>query len=139
MKDNAPVKFNKDNFGNVRAMLLDGNPWFVGKDAAQTLGYKRERDALKQHVPDKYKLTFLITLLRNNGIVVAFKSELVDRLFKMRELVACPQIERDARWIQTRLGTIISHKPFTDAIMNTSKVAGISSTIRVGFTRTRPI
>ena len=24
MKDNAPVKFNKDNFGNVRAMLLDG-------------------------------------------------------------------------------------------------------------------
>ena len=90
-------------------------------------------------MPDKYKLTFLITLLRNNGIVVAFKSELVDRLFKMRELVACPQIERDARWIQTRLGTIISHKPFTDAIMNTSKVAGISSTIRVGFTRTRPI
>ena len=34
----------------------------------------------------------------------------------MRELVACPQIECDARWIQTRLGTKTSHKPFTEAI-----------------------
>lgn len=65
---------------------------------------------------NEQQATFLITLLRNNDIVVAFKSELVDQFFKMREMLARPKIERDARWIQTRQGTKTSHRPFTDAI-----------------------
>ena len=41
--------------------MIDDKPYFVGKDVASALGYKRERDALKEHIRDKYKLTRQIT------------------------------------------------------------------------------
>lgn len=31
--------FNNDEFGNIRTVILDNNPWFVGKDVASCLGY----------------------------------------------------------------------------------------------------
>lgn len=34
---------------SVRAMEIDGEPWFVGRDVAETLGYKDTVNALKQH------------------------------------------------------------------------------------------
>ncbi|MDX5649109.1 Bro-N domain-containing protein, partial [Clostridioides difficile] len=34
---------------------LNGEPWFVGKDVAETLGYKDTSDALKRHVDDEDK------------------------------------------------------------------------------------
>lgn len=44
-------EFNKD----IRAIEINGEPWFVGNDIAEALGYARPRDAVKDHVPDKYK------------------------------------------------------------------------------------
>ena len=31
--------FNNEQFGEIRAVELNGEPWFVGKDVAQALGY----------------------------------------------------------------------------------------------------
>ena len=42
--------FNNGNFGSVRAMLIDDEPWFVGKDVAVALGYARTADAVAAHV-----------------------------------------------------------------------------------------
>lgn len=52
--DNLQI-FNNPKFGKIRGMLIDGEPWFVGKDAARALGYANPRDALAKHVPKKYK------------------------------------------------------------------------------------
>ena len=41
----------------VRTMELDGEPWLVGKDVAQALGYSNPRDALAKHVDDEDKNT----------------------------------------------------------------------------------
>ena len=49
-KNNALINFSNAEFGNVRAMLIDGEPWFVGKDVATALGYTNSRKALKDHV-----------------------------------------------------------------------------------------
>lgn len=35
---------------DVRAIANDGEPWFVGKDVAEALGYKNQRDAIKKQV-----------------------------------------------------------------------------------------
>ena len=32
--------FENQEFGKVRTILIDGEPWFVGKDVAEILGYK---------------------------------------------------------------------------------------------------
>lgn len=42
--------FNNPEFGDVRTIMIDGEPWFVGKDVANALGYSRERDAIANHV-----------------------------------------------------------------------------------------
>lgn len=42
---------------NVRTVTINDEPYFVGKDAATILGYKRTADALKAHVDDEDKLT----------------------------------------------------------------------------------
>ena len=46
-----------------------------------------------------------------------FKLKFIDAFNRMEQaLSVVPQIERDARWLETRQGTKISHRPFTDAI-----------------------
>ena len=52
--------FENEEFGSVRTMIIDGNPWFVGKDIADALGYSKARNALAAHVDDEDKTTALI-------------------------------------------------------------------------------
>lgn len=47
--------FNNDEFGSVRAVEINGEPWFVGKDVAEALGYSNVRDAISKHVDDEDK------------------------------------------------------------------------------------
>ena len=49
--------FNSDEFGEIRTVTIDNEPWFVGKDVALALGYKDTSDALKKHVSEEDKLT----------------------------------------------------------------------------------
>lgn len=42
--------FNNDLFGNMKAMMIEDEPWFLGKDVATALGYKNTSKALKDHV-----------------------------------------------------------------------------------------
>lgn len=35
--------FNNKEFGQVRTVTIDGNPWFIGKDVAEILGYSNTR------------------------------------------------------------------------------------------------
>ena len=43
-------------FGNLRGLTIDGEPWFVGKDVATALGYKDTVNTLKKHVSDEDKI-----------------------------------------------------------------------------------
>lgn len=55
--ENQIVKvFENEEFGRVRAVLIDGEPWFVGKDVAMTLGYANCRDALVRHIDSEDKI-----------------------------------------------------------------------------------
>lgn len=45
----------------LRTVMIDSEPFFVGKDAATAIGYKNFRDALKAHVKQKYKRESRIT------------------------------------------------------------------------------
>lgn len=47
--------FNNPDFGNIRALEINGDPYFVGKDVAEALGYSNPRDALAKHVDDEDK------------------------------------------------------------------------------------
>lgn len=52
---NNMTVFQNEQFGAVRTVTQGGEPWFVGKDVAERLGYSNPRDALHKHVDDEDK------------------------------------------------------------------------------------
>lgn len=48
-------QFTSDQFGDIRALSLDGEPWFVGKDIAERLGYTNPLKAIRDHVDPEDK------------------------------------------------------------------------------------
>lgn len=45
--------FNNAEFGEIRVMLIDDDPWFVGKDIAVALGYNNPQKAIRDHVDEQ--------------------------------------------------------------------------------------
>lgn len=48
--------YTSTEFGSIRVMEIDGEPWFVGKDVAEALGYRNTKDALAKHVAPEDKI-----------------------------------------------------------------------------------
>ena len=61
----------------VQCVCVDGNPWFRGIDVAEILGYSRPRNAIKDHVPAKYKNT-LENLMLASGSTKATRPQRQD-------------------------------------------------------------
>ena len=53
--------FNNPEFGEIRTVEINDEPWFVGKDIAVALGYKDTVNAIKAHVDDEDKAGWQIT------------------------------------------------------------------------------
>ena len=53
--------FNSAEFGEIRTVTIDNEPWFVGKDVAEALGYSNTRDALATHISEEDKNTVVIS------------------------------------------------------------------------------
>ena len=72
------VNFKNEDFGEIRTMLVDGVPYFVGRDVALALGYAKPRnailqhvdneDALKQGIPDSQGFMQQTTLINESGV-----------------------------------------------------------------------
>lgn len=53
---NDIIKFENKEFGEIRTVVIDNEPWFVGKDVAIILGYANPSKALIDHVDEDDKL-----------------------------------------------------------------------------------
>ena len=58
--ENAVQIFKNDEFGQVRTVVINNEPYFVGKDVAEALGYAKPENAISNHVDDEDKTTTLI-------------------------------------------------------------------------------
>lgn len=45
--------FENPEFGSIRTVEVNGEPWFVGKDVAEILGYEKPTDAVRKRVDDE--------------------------------------------------------------------------------------
>ena len=52
---NEIMTFNNMEFGKIRTIEKDGEPWFIGKDIAIALGYSNPADAVFKHVDEEDK------------------------------------------------------------------------------------
>lgn len=62
--------FKNEELGEIRTMVIDGEPWFVGKDVAEILGYKNTPDAIRKHVDEDDKLESQIAMSGQNRKVI---------------------------------------------------------------------
>ena len=51
--ENKITTFSSEEFGNVRTMMIDGDPWFAGKDVALALRYTNPQKAIRDHVDEE--------------------------------------------------------------------------------------
>lgn len=78
--------FENKEFGKVRTVVIDGVPWFFGKDVAISLGYSNVRDAIKRHVDEDDKTVLLksrFTTLEipNRGLIAINESGVYALIF----------------------------------------------------------
>lgn len=55
MKNEMQI-FSDPEFGSVRTLEIDGEPWLVGKDVAEILGYSNPSEAISEHIEQEDKL-----------------------------------------------------------------------------------
>lgn len=95
--------FNFENH-EVRSLLINGEPWFIGKDVADILGYSNVNDALKKHVDkeDKCKrdeIAIRDTIGRNQKPVLINESGLYSLVLSSK----LPSAKKFKRWVTSEV------------------------------------
>ena len=98
--------FNNENFGDVRIVQVDDNPWFVAKDVTDILMYQNGRDALSRHVDDEDKADVVIhdgsqnrnmTIINESGLYSLVLSSKLESARKFKRWITSeviPQIRK---------------------------------------------
>lgn len=78
--------FENKEFGQVRTVIIDGEPWFIGKDVASALGYVDTKSAISDHVDEDDKKIIqkgqIATLdIPNRGLTIINESGVYTLIF----------------------------------------------------------
>lgn len=107
MNENILV-FSNPAFGNVRTVLIDGEPWFVGKDVAEALGYSNASKAVITHIDEEDK-TFLmvedLTDSRSGNLLRQTKTAIINEsgLYSLILSSKLPSAKSFKRWVTSEV------------------------------------
>ena len=122
---NELMIFNNPEFGEIRTVEVNGEPWFVGKDVATALGYgegKSLANAVANHVDEEDKgVTELMTPGGNQKMVIINESGLYSLVLSSK----LPGAKKFKRWITSEVipsirkhGAYMTPETLEAAIMN---------------------
>ena len=97
---NEIMLFNNEEFGEVRTLVIDGEPWFVGKDVTEILGYKDSVNALKSHVDEEDKLRWQITTSGQRRDVSLINES---GLYSLTLSSKLPSAKKFKRWVTSKI------------------------------------
>ena len=99
MENNLEI-FTNPEFGNIRIIEKNGEPWFIGKDVAEALGYEASRNAITKHVDDEDKLTHQISASgQNRNMTVINESGLYSLILSSK----LPTAKKFKRWVTSEV------------------------------------
>ena len=93
--------FKNPQFAEIRVMVKDGEPWFVGKDVASILGYKDSISALKSHVDGEDKMGWQITTPSRGTQTMTIINE--SGLYSLILSSKLPQAKEFKRWVTSEV------------------------------------
>ena len=102
--ENKMTLFTNEELGNVRALEIDGEPYFIGKDVATALGYTNTQKAIRDHVDNEDKLTERIVLSGQNREVVFINESGLYSLILSSKL---PKAKEFKHWITAEVLPVI--------------------------------
>ncbi|WP_216358447.1 BRO-N domain-containing protein, partial [Streptococcus suis] len=92
--------FKNEQFGEVQLVEINNEPWFIGKEIAEILGYKNSRDALSKHVDEEDKgVAKRDTLGGSQDQVIINESGLYSLILKSK----LPQAKQFKRWVTSEV------------------------------------
>ena len=92
--------FENPEFGNIRVLTIENEPYFVGNEIAKILGYSNTRDALAKHVENEDKNTVAIhDGIGNPNKVIINESGLYSLILSSK----LPTAKRFKRWVTSEV------------------------------------
>lgn len=114
--------FKSQEFGQVRTVTIDGEPWFVAKDVAMALGYAKPENAVANHIDSEDKTS---TLIQGSGSNYKSKATLINEsgLYSLVLSSKLPTAKKFKHWITSEVlpairrtgGYIANAETMTDA------------------------
>ena len=111
--ENKIMTFMNEEFGTIRTVEFDNQPWFVGKDIAKSLGYSDSFGALKKHVDsedkqncqnDSFNSPRGTTLINESGVYALIFGSKLPNAKKFKRWVRSEVLPSiwGTRWIQCK-------------------------------------
>ena len=117
--------FNNPEFGKVRTVEINGEPWLVGKDVAAALGYQNPQRAIRDHVDEEDKgVTEMVTPGGKQSVPIINESGLYSLVLSSK----LPGAKKFRRWVTSEVLPSIrktghyTAKPMTDYKMESIRV-----------------
>ncbi|MEK1480676.1 phage antirepressor [Limosilactobacillus fermentum] len=119
---------------NVRTVTINDEPYFVGKDVATILGYKRTADALKAHVNDEDKLTRQFTDSgQNREMKVINESGLYSLILSSK----LPSAKKFKRWVTSEVlpairkhGAYMTNEKIEEVLLNPDTIIKLATELK---------
>lgn len=100
------TEFVNDNFGTIRVMNKDGEPWFVAADVAQCLGVSNHRDMIRQLDEDNKGVGLIDTLGGPQEMATINEAGFYEAVLSSRK----PEAKQFKKWVTSEvLPTIRKH------------------------------
>lgn len=123
--------FKNEEFGEIRTTIINNEPWFVGFDLANALGYKNQSDALSKHVSvedkqviQKSQITTLenipnrgLTFVNESGLYALIFGSKLESAKKFKQWVTSevlPTIRKTGGYVSNEELFINTYLPFAD-------------------------
>ena len=92
--------FENPEFGHIRGLKIEGEPWFVGKDIAAALGYSDTAQAIRKHIDDEDKgVVESTTPGGKQNITIINESGLYSLILKSK----LPGAKKFKRWVTSEV------------------------------------
>lgn len=123
--ENKIITFQNSEFGSVRMLEINGEPYFVGKDVATILGYSNTRDAVGKHVDGEDKTTVAIcdtgsnyksqaVIVNESGLYSLILSSKLPNAKKFKRWVTAeilPSIRKTGKYINSKIDSYMIENP----------------------------
>lgn len=134
-QNNQVQVFNNAEFGDVRVIMQDGEPWFVGKDVAEILGYTNTPKAIRDHIDNEDKLTERIVLAGQNREVIIINESGLYSLILSSKL---PSTKAFKRWVTSEVlpairkhGGYLTSEKVEEALLNPDVLIKLATQLKV--------